>query len=793
VKRYNQFILYQLVPSTTRPGKADKLPTDWQTGQVANAHDPAIWTDHYTATVAAKLFGTGYGVGFVFTENDPLWFLDIDNCRDAAGNWSQLALDLIARLPGALVEVSISGKGLHIIGSGKVPSHACKNTTLGLEFYHTGRFVALGYTDQATGDSAIDLTAEVAGIIADYFPTSVSSEAVDTDWTDAPVVPQYGITDDDELIRAACASSSAASTFGNRARFVELFDADQTALSAAFPDGYGNRAYDASSADAALVKHLAWWSGGNCEQMRRIMLRSALKRDKWEREDYVRRTILSATRTQDTWYERRVADAEPEPAAVPSDHVTHSLSTGRWVQGSVFLNADDQIKKFAGHVYIRDMRRIMAPNGTCYSKETFDDWHAGYKYVLDDQGKTTDSAWQAFVGSQLYRFPKVDSGAFRPTLPHGAIWTEGEREYVNTYYPVKTACKAGDISPFADYMRRAFPVQRDSDILLAYAAALVQYPGVKFQWCPLIQGTHGNGKSFFSECVIEAIGREYWFSPKASELTGKFNDWIYRRLLITVEDIYVPSHKADVIEALKPMITGSYLEIEGKGSDRVTREICANFILNSNHKDAIRKTRDDRRFAIFYSGQQSVDDIARDGMDGDYFPDLYAWARAGGYAIINEYLRSYQIPDELNPATRCHRAPRTSSTEEAITASRSPVEQEIEHACDQERPGFKGGWISTHYLDVLLKELNVTIARNKRRDLLTGMGYCVHPGLASTDGRVNNPVMPDGPTVKPRLYVRCGHSTSQMQGIEAVRAYEEAQRGAAVAPPASVLAFNARA
>ena len=31
------------------------------------------------------------------------------------------------------------------------------------------------------------------------------------------------------------------------------------------------------------------------------------------------------------------------------------------------------------------------------------------------------------------------------------------------------------------------------------------------------------------------------------------------------------------------------------------------FILNSNHKDAVRKTRDDRRLAVFYCKQQTYE------------------------------------------------------------------------------------------------------------------------------------------------------------------------------------------
>ena len=67
----------------------------------------------------------------------------------------------------------------------------------------------------------------------------------------------------------------------------------------------------------------------------------------------------------------------------------------------------------------------------------------------------------------------------------------------------------------------------------------------------------------------------------------------------------------------------------------------------------VRKTKDDRRFAIFYTAQQSMADIVKDGMGGNYFPELYNWLKRDGYAIVTDYLKNYSIPVELNPAGEC--------------------------------------------------------------------------------------------------------------------------------------------
>ena len=43
---------------------------------------------------------------------------------------------------------------------------------------------------------------------------------------------------------------------------------------------------------------LAFWTGRDCERIRALMNKSALARDKWEREDYLPRTILGAVGRQ---------------------------------------------------------------------------------------------------------------------------------------------------------------------------------------------------------------------------------------------------------------------------------------------------------------------------------------------------------------------------------------------------------------------------------------------------------------------------------------------------------------
>lgn len=261
------------------------------------------------------------------------------------------------------------------------------------------------------------------------------------------------------------------------------------------------------------------------------------------------------------------------------------------------------------------------------------------------------------------------------------------------------------------------------------------------------------------------IGARYshLVNPQAAEKSGnQFNDWIEGNLFVGIEEIYVKGRR-DFLDAFKTTVTDDRIAMEGKGLKQTTGDNRCNGLLFSNHFDAVPVTVDSRRYAIFYCAQQCYADILRDGMGGAYFPDLYDWfygrgdyAEHGphyGAACINEWLQTYAMRDELNPAKLAVRAPITSSTASALGNSLGIVEQEVLEAIGQSREGFAGGWISSIALDRLLDGMRIQIPRTKRRDIMLALGYDHHPGLV--DGRVSSVVKPDN--AKPRLYVVAGH------------------------------------
>jgi hypothetical protein len=768
---HRQFLCYALVPSASKPGKMDKLPMSPLTGQVCNAHDSTQWVTADQACATASAWGAGFGVAFVFTEQDPFFFIDLDNCFDGT-NWTPVAQKLASLFAGAAMEISQSGKGMHIFGTGHAPAHGKKNVPLGLEFYTELRFVALTGIG-AVGNAATDHTVALHSITAEYFPPGANTGA-DGDFTlsDAPVEEWRGPTDDADLIRRALMSRSAASAFGGRASFKDLWECNTEALSQAYPDGNG-RMYDASQADAALASHLAFWTGRHGERMKSLMLQSALVRDKWHRDDYLPRTIANLLSQPG----EVLTDKLPEPPSLPQAATQAPMQAD--VTGQTFLNADAQKGLFGGCVYVQDRHRVLIPGGALLKPDQFRVAFGGYVFSMDAVNeRTSRNAWEAFTESQVLRAPRADTICFKPERPPGEIINDAGRSRVNTWWPADVRRMVGDITPFMTHLSKVLPDARDQQILLSYMAACVQHKGIKFPWAPVLQGVEGNGKTLFSACVAEAVGQHYSHWPDARDLDSQFNGWLADRVFVAVEELYAPEHQNEIVDILKTIITGSTgKQIQYKGVDQTSMQICCNVMITTNYKNVIRKTPDNsRRFALFYTAQQSMSDIVKSGMNGDYFPKLYNWLKnENGFAIVSELLHTYPIAPEFNPAGNMHRAPDTSTTDLAIIESRGGVEQQIAEVIAQDTPGFMGGWVSSIQLDRLITDtlkMGNRINHAKRRELMQGMGYILHPGLP--DGRVNNPVQPDNR--KPQLFVLANSPAAQIVGAaEIARAYTAAQ------------------
>ena len=258
-----------------RNDRMTKIP--YQTnGKRANPTDRRCFTDF--ETVCGNLDSNdGIGIGIF----DDIAAIDMDHCV-VNGVPNEMALDIINTM-NCYTEYSPSGNGIRILCTVSNPSYNkakyyINNHKLGLEVYvagYTGKFVTL------TGNvirecDLVDRSSELMTILDKYMVKPVQLQEVNRD------VPGSFLSDE-SIITKAMASKQGE-------KFGSLWEGN-------IPEGMSH-----SEADLSLCTMLAFWCGGDTDQMDRLFRESGLMREKWDREDYRTATLNKAVAMTTEFY-----------------------------------------------------------------------------------------------------------------------------------------------------------------------------------------------------------------------------------------------------------------------------------------------------------------------------------------------------------------------------------------------------------------------------------------------------------------------------------------------------------
>jgi len=768
---YRQFVIWQAIPNKKDPNKTDKITVHPQTLKFHDAHDQSIWLDAATALATVDLLGKPYGFGFTFTKEDPFWFFDLDHCAESTDPlvWTQETINFCNHFKGASIEISISGEGLHIIGSGSqsIGEHSSNNNAIGHQFYTSDRFVALTGIG-AMGDAGFDASHLLPEFAAYYFPPKTYD--ISNQWTTEPDPNSRPLKTDAALIKRMCSTTTnAGAVFGDKVSAKDLWECNGEKLSIAYPTFNEHDPFDRSSADQALCNHLAFWTGKDCERIDQLFRKSGLMRDKWEkRKNYGPDTILkSCGSCQNVFGSEKAAKEnariEWEPEVEEADRSTLKL-----LGGSRILPYEGRDVFFKGHVFLTKTSKVFGHDGVTRSKTDYNAMYSTMEFRPMWGDKAVDKAWDAYIECDEIERAEAFDTAYRPEMEFSKIFKEEGRDWVNQYQNRDGVRVEGDASPFFNHIKTILPEGRDAEILISWLAALIQYPGVKFMWAPFIQGAQGNGKSLLADVIRYCIGSEHLTDINPEEVCtggGKFNAFMKTNRLGVLEELKTGARN-EAEATLKRWISLKYMQIQNKGVDQISCRICCNLLIYSNHKDGLLIEDITRRFAPLYCAQQNMDDLIKLDMheDGKYFMKLFDWFdNQGGWAITANFLDTYVIADALNPATFCKRAPTTSSKAEAVSESKSRPHQTLIEILSSGKAGTLKGWVSTQALKVIYKDVYFMKPPSGQMlsKYLIAEGYIRHPALLN-NGRTNKHILQEGGE-KPILYVKKGSVQARIE------------------------------
>lgn len=260
------------------------------------------------------------------------------------------------------------------------------------------------------------------------------------------------------------------------------------------------------------------------------------------------------------------------------------------------------------------------------------------------------------------------------------------------------------IKLFRTHVRNILPNKRERALLISFMAYIVQ-THARPNFALVLQGTDGDGKSFFGDLMGACLGgtrNVRKLDPQ--QLQDRYTGWAVGQLLIVIEEIRLQGQsRFEILNKVKPFITNEAINIHPKGIDPYTAFNTSAYMASTNFKDALPVNDNDRRYLIFMSRFQTGEAIREfEAANPGYFTDLFGTIRGDDPrpGALRKYLMRYELHPDFQPHGR---APKTRAREEMVQHGKTDIQLAFEELVENDSIAE----ISTHLIisSVLIKEL----------------------------------------------------------------------------------------
>lgn len=174
------------------------------------------------------------------------------------------------------------------------------------------------------------------------------------------------------------------------------------------------------------------------------------------------------------------------------------------------------------------------------------------------------------------------------------------RRFLNSYRAHNLEAAEGDPEYFLEHMSYLVPNEKVRNHIIDYLAFMIQHPGVKMHWAPLIQGVPGTGKSYLAFLMCKILGRHNVKEITTDEFKGDFSGWVEGGQLVVFEEV-MTNGRRDLMNKIKTQFTSETVRVNKKNVQDYHVPNVFNFLLFTNYEDAVLLDDGDRRFMIYNS------------------------------------------------------------------------------------------------------------------------------------------------------------------------------------------------
>lgn len=307
------------------------------------------------------------------------------------------------------------------------------------------------------------------------------------------------------------------------------------------------------------------------------------------------------------------------------------------------------------------------------------------------------------------KVPTVYDTVYDPLNANDVFIESNDVLYVNSYvrrYPEPDPVQAEAAGQlWMGHLTNLIGENKYRQQLMDFLAFIIQYPGHKIRYSVMLQGCEGCGKTFISEAMASIIGKEHVISIDSEALKMSWNDWANRAQLVTLEEIRVAGqNRHEIMNRLKPLISNDLININQRLRDSRTVANKANYILFTNHHDALPLTQSDRRYFVLKSPLQTKEQVLALGGKA-YFGPLYQMIRENA-AGLRAFFEQWPISDDFDPNGQ---APTTTYWQEVLAAGTSEATAAIRELIeDQLHPLVQKDIVSSRVLMQQLEDYGLS-------------------------------------------------------------------------------------
>jgi hypothetical protein len=264
------------------------------------------------------------------------------------------------------------------------------------------------------------------------------------------------------------------------------------------------------------------------------------------------------------------------------------------------------------------------------------------------------------------------------------------------------------------------------ELLLSWLAHSIQNPGGKIRWAPLIQGVPGCGKTALGALYAKAVGPQNVLFADADAVKRQWTEWAAGYQLVIIEEVrFVGESRHEIMNRLKPLITNDDVMIQQRHKDAYSVPNVTNYMLLTNHRDALILDEDDRRYFVLESRIQRKEQLAQ--LPDGYFQRLFS--------LDSGAVRAWFLQYEISPRFSVDGpAPGTCYRNALASRSDSPEVAEIRHLISAgEHMLVNSGFISLETARAGLLALGMRVDRVRLVRALSQMGYDRHVPVTLRD------------------------------------------------------------